>query len=268
MLDKLRNGCYDKYLEASFAQLFGLAILLWLSFSVIFCYFSLIKESSYSEPSQSGQQVSKCEEIDFSESMYFSAVTLTTLGYGDFQPRGAGRFFAALEAVLGLMLFGVMVAKLANDPAARLRAMEKRYGGVWICRTKKNDQLYCYSYINIVADKECMGLKIIGRDWDCSGSWLRDRYETKFSKKSEKGVDSLIFQYHNTSDDKFPFGEMIFHFCEQLVSFAGTITNQKSSVDSSEEFKVMGKKEKKGLAFDIAAKEPNNGTIQNFQALF
>lgn len=43
------------------------------------------------------------------DALYFSAVTFTTLGYGDLQPEGFGRVFAALEAFCGYLFLGVIV---------------------------------------------------------------------------------------------------------------------------------------------------------------
>lgn len=42
-------------------------------------------------------------------SLYFSVVTLTTLGYGDIAPIGASRFFAATEAFLGAFMMALFV---------------------------------------------------------------------------------------------------------------------------------------------------------------
>lgn len=43
---------------------------------------------------------------------YFSAVTWTTLGYGDFLPSSESRFYAAVEALLGYLYMGVFVSIL------------------------------------------------------------------------------------------------------------------------------------------------------------
>ena len=50
-----------------------------------------------------------------SASIYFSVVTFTTLGYGDFAPlMGIGRFVAALEAVLGLFFSSLFLVTLVR----------------------------------------------------------------------------------------------------------------------------------------------------------
>jgi voltage-gated potassium channel Kch len=50
---------------------------------------------------------------DFVSSIYFSIVTFTTLGYGDFKPTEEIRFFAATEALLGYLSMGILVATVA-----------------------------------------------------------------------------------------------------------------------------------------------------------
>lgn len=49
------------------------------------------------------------------EGLYFSVVTITSLGYGDLQPRGFSRILAGIEVVLGLTLIGLMIAKLTSE---------------------------------------------------------------------------------------------------------------------------------------------------------
>lgn len=51
---------------------------------------------------------------DFITAMYFSAVTATTLGYGDVTPHGALRAVALVESAAGLLLFGAMVSKFVS----------------------------------------------------------------------------------------------------------------------------------------------------------
>jgi Ion channel len=54
----------------------------------------------------------------FSRMLYFSAVTITTVGYGDVVPlTGAARFVAALEATLGIILLGLFISSLAFGTA-------------------------------------------------------------------------------------------------------------------------------------------------------
>lgn len=51
---------------------------------------------------------------DGSDAFYFSIVTFTTLGYGDFQPPPEARFYAATESILGYIILGIFVATTIN----------------------------------------------------------------------------------------------------------------------------------------------------------
>ena len=58
----------------------------------------------------------------FSRMLYFSAVTITTVGYGDVVPlTTAARFFAALEATMGIILLGLFINSLASRSDQRGR---------------------------------------------------------------------------------------------------------------------------------------------------
>jgi len=46
--------------------------------------------------------------------MYFSAVTATSVGYGDIVPSGAARVLAIAESIAGLILFGCVVSKFVS----------------------------------------------------------------------------------------------------------------------------------------------------------
>lgn len=46
----------------------------------------------------------------FSSSLYFSIVTWTTLGYGDFQPTESVRLWAAAEAMFGYVFMAFLIA--------------------------------------------------------------------------------------------------------------------------------------------------------------
>jgi hypothetical protein len=51
--------------------------------------------------------------------MYFSAVTFTTLGFGDFHPDKLTKLYAALEACIGAVMMALFVLSFARRTAAR-----------------------------------------------------------------------------------------------------------------------------------------------------
>ncbi len=59
---------------------------------------------------QPGSHVTK----DLLTCAYYSIVTFTTLGYGDFYPQGAARALAALEAFTGYIILGLLASTGAS----------------------------------------------------------------------------------------------------------------------------------------------------------
>lgn len=53
-------------------------------------------------------------QTDWTTAVYFSVVTWTTLGYGDFAPPAHLRLFAAAQAMQGFLFFGVVVSLFAG----------------------------------------------------------------------------------------------------------------------------------------------------------
>lgn len=53
------------------------------------------------------------KDVDFSP-LYFSIITFTTIGYGDFAPLGIMRFVAGVEGLLGMVLMAFLVVSFAR----------------------------------------------------------------------------------------------------------------------------------------------------------
>lgn len=62
--------------------------------------------------------------LDRGTALYFSVVTWTTLGYGDFRPSESMRLFAALQAALGYIFLGLVVGLSTNLIASTRTARE------------------------------------------------------------------------------------------------------------------------------------------------
>ena len=55
------------------------------------------------------------ETNNLGDCLYFSIITMTTVGYGDFHPYNPlGRVIASVEALSGYVILGVLIASLAN----------------------------------------------------------------------------------------------------------------------------------------------------------
>lgn len=55
------------------------------------------------------------DKIEFIDALYFSIVTISSLGYGDYSPSGWGRLVAVFEVLSGLIMLSLLVAKLASE---------------------------------------------------------------------------------------------------------------------------------------------------------
>ena len=53
--------------------------------------------------------------LSFPDALYFSVVTVSSLGYGDMHPMGFSKFVAAGEVLFGLTIMGIMLAKLTSS---------------------------------------------------------------------------------------------------------------------------------------------------------
>lgn len=51
---------------------------------------------------------------DFLTCIYYSVITFTTVGYGDFYPRDIGRFLAALQGLTGYVILGILASSGAS----------------------------------------------------------------------------------------------------------------------------------------------------------
>ena len=71
-------------------------------------YFALIYKSFGVIPP--GKE--EAEQLSWLDSIYFSVVTWTTLGYGDFRPSNEIKLWVIAEAILGYVYMGLLIGKL------------------------------------------------------------------------------------------------------------------------------------------------------------
>lgn len=85
-----------------------------------------------------------CPPINFWTHLYYSAVTITTLGYGDITPiQGLGLALGASESVLGIVLIGLFLNALSNKHSSDAQKiererLEKKFDDVLVKIEKEN----------------------------------------------------------------------------------------------------------------------------------
>ena len=95
-------------------RLFGAAsiyLLIGLFYTHVYLLLERVNPGSFSV----GGDALGSTALEFRDFLYFSYATLTTLGYGDIAPITAyARSFALLEAILGVLTIGILIARLAG----------------------------------------------------------------------------------------------------------------------------------------------------------
>jgi len=86
-------------------------LLLGLTWAMLYVLLSLAQPNAFVLPSSAAAS----ESIQGFNALYFSFVTLTTMGYGDFAPLSSvARMLAVLEAVTGVLYLSVLIARLVT----------------------------------------------------------------------------------------------------------------------------------------------------------
>ncbi len=62
-----------------------------------------------------GQDFKPLSDVTYPVGIYFSVVTISSLGYGDMHPMGVSMALASLEVLFGLGLIGIMIAKITSQ---------------------------------------------------------------------------------------------------------------------------------------------------------
>ena len=87
----------------------GIYLFIILLFTFLYWYLNI-----------SFNQREQLSQLCFSDSLYFSLVTITTLGYGDISPSGGlGKLLAGSEAVFGILILGLYLNSLSHNLAIR-----------------------------------------------------------------------------------------------------------------------------------------------------
>jgi hypothetical protein len=92
-------------------------LLIGLMFSIVYCLMSMMQPGAFtfSETLLAHHDTTMMTQDNIAPFLYFSFVTLSTLGYGDITPVTAGaQSLAALEAITGQLYIAVLIARLVG----------------------------------------------------------------------------------------------------------------------------------------------------------
>jgi hypothetical protein len=94
-------------------------LILGITWAEIFSMLEVIQPGSFRMPQLASE--------DSSTFLYFSFVTLTTLGYGDMVPLTSGaKAFSFLEAIFGQLYLAILIAKLVGTHIAQSSSQEQK----------------------------------------------------------------------------------------------------------------------------------------------
>ncbi|MBN2294358.1 MAG: two pore domain potassium channel family protein [Pirellulales bacterium] len=106
-------------------------LMLGLLWAVVFSLLTFIDKDAFNMSFETNTEVSEKMRFGSGDSIYpvyFSIVTLTTLGYGDITPANSfSRTLASFEAMMGQLYLAVLVARLVSMHTSQ--SFRRRYGG-------------------------------------------------------------------------------------------------------------------------------------------
>ena len=84
-----------------------MAVVIILIFTIIYWFGNGIRRLK--ENDEGGK-----EDVSFCDAFYFSVVTFTTVGYGDWYPKDRYRKFVMIEGLVGWLILALFLVTLAN----------------------------------------------------------------------------------------------------------------------------------------------------------
>lgn len=61
-----------------------------------------------------GESLKPLPEVTLSTGIYFSVITISSLGYGDVHPVGYSKILASIEVLMGITIIGILIAKITS----------------------------------------------------------------------------------------------------------------------------------------------------------
>jgi hypothetical protein len=115
-----------RFVDTLTDQPVGRLFRLWLEVVLVAGATFWMLDASGIAPLASGGQPIPHGPAGFLAAIYFSAVTATSVGYGDIVPTGVARVLAIGEGIAGLILFGCVVSKFVSRRQEELLAETHR----------------------------------------------------------------------------------------------------------------------------------------------
>ena len=112
-MSRLAAWAYRRLDESRLLTLLGIFLAVVLAFGLFYAFMT---------PYGNGISQGEVNPVEFNllDGLYFSVVTVSSLGYGDMQPVGYSKVAATIEVLIGLGFIGIMIAKLTSRPIAHL----------------------------------------------------------------------------------------------------------------------------------------------------
>ena len=189
--------------------------------------------------------------VNFFDCLYFSTVTISSLGYGDLKPVGASRAVAGAEVLVGLVVVGLAIAKLAAQGTSSIRRLHRRIGGTWIdvARFRNGDRIF--GVVHISLSEGGLSLRFTGQNYDQTGRQIGDFNSQlidvkwpvlRFFYEASPGVRSFSsgvvrLRFEEEADD-----ECVSQYAGEAMDF------ERNVADSLEGWRLLERSRKKRLA--------------------
>ncbi len=130
--------------------------------------------------------------------LYFSIVTQTTIGYGDYWPLGIARLFACIQAGVGIISAGTLIAKITTASISRYNLLRKEACDDWVDIVRQRDGRIEVGILHLTWRDG--GLEFNGRNFNPDGV-LVDSFHSHLIE--DDWPRSLTFRYtsHDTGPD-------------------------------------------------------------------
>ncbi len=107
--------------------------------------------------------------VNLLDSIYFSVITETTTGYGDIRPVGFSRLLVCIQVFSGLVIAGILIAKITSSYGKALRYIQHNAEGYWLEPFKRGGEETMFTFSHIFFDGE--KLRYEGDNYDYNGGY-------------------------------------------------------------------------------------------------